>query len=117
MRRLENKKGRAFLLFACPNVVSQGVGVIAQLVWVRMKIMPCSYACDVLSSDLQGVQGYASSGTLFRCPFQIRGSEAFLTTFPLHSSPASLQPPHSLYCPPTFFFKVRIFLPKILLDS
>lgn len=32
MRRLENKKGGLFLLFACPNVVDQGVGVIAQLV-------------------------------------------------------------------------------------
>ena len=44
-------------MFVCPNVVDQGVGVIAQLVCVNVKIMPCSYACDVIPSDLQGVQG------------------------------------------------------------
>ena len=51
------KEGRTYHLFACPNVVDQGAGVIAQLVWARVKIMPCSYSCDVLPSDLQGVQG------------------------------------------------------------
>lgn len=104
-------------MFACPNVVDQGVGVIAQLVWVSVKIMPCSYACDVIPSDLQGVQGYTSSGTLFSCPFQIRGSEAFLTTFSLHSSLglSPTTPIHFIVLYTTFFS--RHLLPKILLDS
>ena len=31
------KEGRTYHLFACPNVVNQGAGVIAQLVWARVK--------------------------------------------------------------------------------
>lgn len=105
-------------MFACPNVVDQGVGVIAQLVWVSVKIMPCSYACDVIPSDLQWVQGHTLSGVFFRCPFQIRGSEAFLTTFSLHSSLglSPTTPIHFIALHPTFFPR-QLFLPKILLDS
>ena len=97
-------------MFVCPNVVDQGVGVIAQLVCVNVKIMPCSYACDVIPSDLQGVQGYTSSGTLFRCLFQIRGSEAFLTTTSLHSSLglSPTTPIHFIALYPTFLSKALI---------
>ena len=89
---------------ACPNVVNQGAGVIAQLVWASVKIVPCSYACDVLPSDLHVAHRHTSFGAIFRHPLH-RG----LPDHPF--SPQELQPHTDLplhflaLCPALFFLR------------